>query len=111
MPKEEYHFWRPVLYDENGCYMTEGQLDFFRNGERGERLLYEYFCLKPGETNEFGEYMHMCQLYNAVNEILDEDPSAAELYWDEDLEMMMFLYSKGGAVSHRLRSIIKGRKP
>lgn len=110
MSTDKDDFWVPAMVDTNGFYVTRGQLDHFLLRDDGPALVKEFFKSVPGTPNSFSSYVSSCRLYNAIRDIVSIYPKAAEMYWDEDEEEMMFIYPKNGKVHRKIRSIIDSEK-
>ena len=83
------------LYDDDGCYITSAQLQFFLNSKKGNE---KYRKL----DDEFLEYYGKCRAYNLISDMMEKDPTCAKFYWDEDLADGVFSFPAKGKVAKRV---------
>lgn len=101
-------FWKPIIMDGDGFYVTQGQLDSFLLRRRGYKKIMKYFnSISDDESHgEFSEYIETCKIYNVINDATKADPEASKMYWDTDEQSMKFTYPEGGAIDMMIRSMI-----
>ena len=101
-------FWKPIIMDGDGFYVTQGQLDFFLLRNDGYRKVMKYFnnIFDNKSHGEFGEYMETCKIYNVIRDITEANPKASKMYWDTDEQSMKFTYPENGAIDMMIRSMI-----
>ena len=73
-------------------------MQFFLNREDG----IEKF--KTGHE-DFLEYYNICRIYNKVSNIMDDEPEAAIMYWDDKKEVVSMGFPTDGSVSKALSGI------
>jgi len=95
---EDTKFRQPFLMDDNGLYVTVAQMNFFMNGDNGEKLVREV-------SPEFVRYYNNCKLYNLVYDMMEHDPDCAVMYWDEKEENVSLSFPTNGKVAYTLASI------
>jgi len=108
------NFWKPIIMDADGYYVTQGQLDFFLLRSNGYRLVMKFF--EKGhveradypELCEFGSFVESCKIYNVIRDITKVNPRSSKMYWDSDDQTMKFTYPENGTIDLMLRSIIEG---
>ena len=88
-------FRKPVFVDPKGLYLTTVQLQFFLNRRRG----YEHI---KSNTAQFKEYYVKCTVYNFVWDLMEKDPSVADLCWDSDSETVMLRFPNNGVIMEEL---------
>jgi len=82
----------PLLIDDDGLYITIGQMQYWLNRRGGKRLF------KSG-SSEFFKYYHSCRTYNLLSELMDDDPECAFMYWDDKREAPAFSFPIDGIVA------------
>jgi len=109
MSRRKGDFWKPIIMDGDGFYVTEGQLDFFLLRSDGYKSILEYF--KNGDNlSEFGSYVESCKIYNIIRDMSDLNPGSAEMYWNPKSREMNFSYPENGTIDLMVRSIIEGEE-
>jgi len=96
--KNNFSFREPLNEESDGTYITIGQMQFFLNRRDGKRKF------KSG-SEDFMEYYNMCRVYNLISEIMEEDETAAIMYWDPKQEIVSVGFPDAGAVSNALAYI------
>ena len=92
---DELEFRKPVYVDSNGLYLTTTQLQFFLNRGKG----YEHI---KRTSPQFKEYYVKCLIYNLVWDLMDEDSSVAELFWDSKSETVVLKFPHNGIIMEEL---------
>ena len=88
-------FRSPALWDKKGNYVTNAQLRFFLNSSHNRKKIR---TLHP----DFKEFLSFCKFYNFLWDKMEEDPSSADMYWDEESESIAFSFPKRGEVADYL---------
>ena len=104
------NFWKPILMDSDGFYVTQGQLDFFLlrpNGYRKVIDFYDHVSLTK-DMCEFGEYAESCKIYNIIRDMSELNSESAKMYWDTKDRSVKFSYPENGTVDLMVQSIIEG---
>ena len=76
-------------------YLTTVQLQFFLNRRRG----YEHI---KRNSAQFKEYYLKCIVYNFVWDLMENDPSVANLCWDSEAETVMLVFPNNGVIMEEL---------
>ena len=82
----------PLLVDEDGLYITIGQMQFWLNDRNNRKLFRE------GST-EFFKFYDACRAYNMISDMIVEDPDCAYLYWDQKRGVPAFSFPVKGSVT------------
>jgi len=82
----------PLLVDDDGLYITIGQMQFWLNRRGGKKLF------KVG-SSEFFRYYNSCRTYNLISELMVDDPKCAFMYWDEVRGAPAFSFPTTGTVA------------
>lgn len=85
---------RPI-YDDDGYYITVGQLGFFLNRRNGETLF------KEGHE-DFLNYYNKCLVYNYISDLMKKSPGSAIMYWDSKNEAIAFKFPTKGRIAKKL---------
>jgi len=93
---KKHDFREPLGQDLNGLYITTAQMQFFLNRRKGS----EQFIV--GDP-KFFQYFYKCAIYNIVWDLLEEDPTCASLFWDEEGETVGVKFPVDGIVMKELR--------
>ena len=96
--RNKFDFGEPLNEEPDGTYITAGQMQFFLNREDG----IEKF--KTGHE-EFLEFYNLCRVYNLVSNIMEIEPEAAIMYWDEKKQVVSMGFPTDGTVSKALSGI------
>ena len=99
-------FWKPLIMDGDGFYVTEGQLDFFLLRPNGYKYVIDYFK-DEDELSEFGSYIESCKIYNVIRDMSELNSESAKMYWDTKDRSMKFSYPENGTIDLMVRSIIE----
>ena len=102
-------FWKPIIMDGDGFYVTEGQLDFFLLRPNGYKSVLEYFK-DADNLSEFGSYIESCKIYNVIRDMSKIDSGSAKMYWDTKERVMKFSYPENGTIDIMVKSIIDGEE-
>ena len=92
---DTFDFQEPLNEEPDGTYITCGQMQFFLNREHGQDSFSsgdEYFM----------EYYNLCRVYNTISDIMNTDPDAAIMYWDDKKEIVSMGFPTDGAVAKAL---------
>lgn len=90
--KGKFLFREPLLSNDDGSYFTTAQMQFFLNRPNGRELFKS--C-----SSEFVSYFNSCCIYNLVYDMMEEDPTCAQLYWDEKYNCLCYQFDKYGEVA------------
>mgnify|MGYP003640753947 FL=1 len=101
------NFWKPLIMDGDGFYVTEGQLDFFLLRPSGYKSVIDYFK-NEDNLSEFGSYIESCKIYNVIRDMSKLNSGSAKMYWDTKDKSMKFSYPENGTIDLMVRSIIEG---
>jgi len=88
-------FRKPVFVDVEGLYLTQAQLQFFLNRRKG----YEHI---KKNSPQFKEYFSKCLIYNFVWDLMESDPSVAQLCWDVKSETVVLKFPHNGIIMREL---------
>ena len=101
-------FWNPIIMDDDGFYITKGQLDYYLLRGNGFKSIMKYFknTIDSKYSRDFGEYVETCKIYNVIRDITKDDPTASKMYWDTDDQAIKFTYPEGEAIDMVIRSMI-----
>ena len=88
----------PVSKEPDGTYITVGQAQFFFNREDG----VEKF--RSGHS-DFVEYYNLCRVYNMVSDIMEKEPEAAIMYWDDKQGIVSMGFPTHGTVAKAVARI------
>jgi hypothetical protein len=95
----KYDFREPLYgADDSGLYITAAQMQFFLNRNDGEKLFSK-------ADPRFLKYYKNCTLYNLVYDMMDEDPSCAKMYWDNETDSVALSFPVEGEVSKALTQV------
>jgi len=97
MTMQNFDYREPLMYEQDGTYVTVGQTQFFIN-QVPELSFAERF-------DDWVKYYNMCRMYNAVFDAVDEDPDCGYLYWDEKTETVSASYPKSGSLQQIIESV------
>ena len=88
----------PLNKEPDGTYITVAQMQFFLNREEGK---------KKFETGheDFFEYYNLCRVYNLVSVIMEKEPEAAIMYWDNKKEIVSMGFPTDGTVAKALSGL------
>ena len=75
----------------NKNYIYADQLKFFLNRFNEEKT-----------KEDLNYYVEIWAMYNAIDEVWQKDPSVAELHWDHDEGVALFVFPKQGKVMSHL---------
>jgi len=89
------NFRKPVFVDMKGLYLTQAQLQFFLNRRRG------YDHIKRNSA-QFREYFSKCLIYNYVWDLMEADPTVADLCWDNKSETLVLKFPHNGIIMDEL---------
>lgn len=95
----KYDFHEPLNREEDGTYITIGQMRFFLNRPDGNRKF-------SNADPEFLKYYNSCRFFNLVSDLIDEDPDAAYFYWDEEFQEMSCEFPLSGKVATAVSDMI-----
>ena len=98
MKKRIHNSSDPLLIDEDGLYITAGQMKFWLTRKGGKD-----FC-KRG-TSDFFRYYDSCRTYNLVSDLMREEPNCAFLYWDAEREAPAFSFPSSGTVAYEFTKL------
>lgn len=93
-------FRKPLRIDEDGFYITEGQMQFFLNFSKGKYTN----SLALIKSDAFMDYYENCIVYNIVYDMMEEDPDCAQMFWDEEKQEISFQFPEKGKVMKKIRS-------
>ena len=85
----------PIYFDEDGCYITKSQLNFFLARRKGLSLFTK-------GSEEFLAYYNKCALYNLISDCMIRDRRSATLYWDSEQEKLSFSFPAAGIVAKKI---------
>jgi len=88
----------PLLIDDDGLYITIGQMQFWLNNKKNVKLF------KSGSP-KFFKYYNSCRTYNMISDMIEDDPECAILYWDSDLGVPAFSFPMKGAVAQAFSNL------
>ena len=86
------------MTDEEGLYITVGQMNFFCNRRNGVKKFEK-------ATPEFMSYYNNCRLYNLIYDMMEKDPKCAKIYWDTELESLAISFPIKGKVAKALSRV------
>ena len=93
--KNKFSFREPLTFDENGMYITAGQMQFFLNQRGGQKKF-------ASGSDEFFRYYYKCGVYNLIWDMMEMDPDCATMYWDEDSDSVAYKFPPNGEVAQEL---------
>ena len=98
MDKKEPDPDDPLIIDDDGLYMTLGQMQYWlnRKGAKEEFLR---------SSKKFLRYYNSCRTYNLISELMDIDPDCAYMYWDEKRGVPAFSFPVNGIVTDSFREL------
>ena len=79
-------------YDDDGLYITKVQLQLFLNSKDGYHKYKE--C-----DDTFLKYYTKCRAYNLISDMMEKDPSCAQLCWDSSAGEAVFTFPARGKVA------------
>lgn len=94
MTMQNYEYREPLVWEEDGTYITIAQMQVFLN-EDPEKSIGERF-------NEWLKYYNLCRMYNMVYDTIEEDPDSGYLYWDTEKEVMSATYPETGLLQQKI---------
>ena len=94
MTMQNYEYREPLVWEEDGTYITIAQMQVFLN-EDPHKSIGERF-------NEWLKYYNLCRMYNMVFDTIEEDPDCGYLYWDTEKEVMSATYPETGLLQQKI---------
>lgn len=91
----DYNPNEPLHEGPDGTYITVAQMQFFLNRKNSLKKFQE-------ADEDFLEYFNLCRIYNLVSDIMDSDPDAAIMYWDDKKKVVSFGFPTDGKVGKKL---------
>tara|TARA_Y100001951_G_C11168139_1_gene198699 strand:- start:139 stop:480 length:342 start_codon:yes stop_codon:yes gene_type:complete len=82
----------PLIIDDDGLYITLGQMQYWLNRRDGKKLF-------KAHSKKFFKYYNSCRTYNLISELMDDDPGCAYMYWDPKREAPAFSFPIEGKVA------------
>ena len=98
MMHNKYDFREPLGEEPDGTYITAGQMQFWLNRRNGTQLF------KNGDP-VFLAYYNKCRIYNVIYDLMEEDETAAIMYWDSENEAISVGFPSKGSVAYALRTV------
>ena len=95
--RKKHSFREPLGEDLNGLYITAAQMQFFLNRRGADK---KFLVGHP----EFFEYFYKCAIYNIIWDLVDDDPTSASFFWDEESESIGVKFPPNGVVMQELKA-------
>ena len=105
MKKRPYNSSNPLLIDEDGLYITAGQMRYWLNRKEGRDFCKSTASRHPTSTFDFFRYYDSCRTYNLVSDLMEEEPDCAFLYWDAEKEAPAFSFPTSGTVAYEFTKL------
>ena len=91
-------FRHPLFVDNFGLYITTQQMDHYLMRPEGKDNFHS-------GNIDFFRYLNYCRIYNYLYDVSDKHPELAQMYWDQELESLAFMYKKRGKVDSALKKL------
>ncbi len=97
----QYDFHEPLNEEEDGTYITIGQMHFFLNRPDGNK---KFSKADP----EFLKYYNSCRFYNLVSDMIDKKQcdDSVYFYWDEKHQEVCCEFPLEGKVAQAVADMI-----